>query len=314
MAAGIEDVLGSLKDALNLVLSKPALVLSDLAKVAALEIVLSYAFAICVSLASMMIGGAGALSGSLPLALILVLVFFIPFVVLSAALGATPYRLFDGRAKGGSAGAIKSFSGLIIPMGKYALLTASALIVVVGGAALLALFLASINPWIAAIVALAAFALLIFFVFAVQFAPLEVALSGAGPFEAIRRSYSLATGNLLAVILFDILMVIAGLGVGFAMIFVSMPGGMLNLVPGVGFIAAMAYSAIVTVIGSVISMLFTLTPNYFFWRRLTGAPPQKKAGLEAPKAQEPKTPVTQALPADKPEAKAPKAVRKKRKG
>lgn len=297
MSASIGDAIGSYRKGWGLLASNPPALLYDFTKVALLEMLLQIILAGGLLGTALLIGFDFS-TEEFPLPLMVVgLVLLLIVIFVGAALNAVPYSLVDERTKGRQGEVIKKTIELIIPIGRYILLLFAVFIaILVATLALAALAVSSLGE-IAIFIPMAFGGLLIVLaLFAFQFAVPEIVLRGAGAFESMKRSWAIVSKNVFPVILFDIMFISIMIFLGGILGFLNLPSQAIAAIPSIGEAAAIAYSAIISVVNSVVITLFTTLAFYFFWKDLTRT-------KEAPKMPE--------KPKAKPVARR-KARRKKR--
>lgn len=258
-----------------------------LAKVYALEFGMYLALGILAGVIAIV--AVFALGGSAPGALdpVLVIVLLIlgliivalPIAIFSRAVNLVSFRMVDSieRGKGGDVPIIERARGMFAPVAVYSIVILGIILAVILVLGALALLVLSWMP-VAGLVALPVlmviamlFALAVSFFF--QFAPLEIALGGAGGIEALRRSASMVRANLAVTLIFDVIVLCVSFAVGIAFSVVTQVIGfafaLAAIIPGL-FIALFVLMIAIYFVQALAIGILMVPMMYRFWKELGG--------------------------------------------
>lgn len=267
MPGTIETVTDSFKDAFNFFAANTKPLLASFAKIVALAYVVQIASTALSVGAGMAVPEGAGLAESLPL-LAVALVGFIALSILSMAISATAYSVVEARGKGKGISILARARELIVPIGKYTLaylgivlglLVATFVSMTVGGA------------FVGVLAAIALLAVGVGALFALQFTVAEIAVRGTDVIEAFKRSFSIVRGNLMAVALFDVVLlaVLIALTLAFSLAqqapLMAVGAGADMPVMAAAVAAWVALSFLDTLIVSLLSTICI----YFFWKRVS---------------------------------------------
>ena len=284
MGSTIDRAVSVAGSSLDFSLKKWETLVWPLAKIYAVEFLLIMVVgALAAGLAFMAIGGAAAELLDPVIAIVLIFIMIsllvIPLAIFSRAVSMVSYRAIDSVDRGGK-GDVPIIAGareMLVPVAVYSLVMFGAFVgalVILGGLFAIALFsfpLAGIFLLPPFFLLFMAFALVISFLF--QFAPLEIALKGAGGTEALRKSASLVRANLGLTIVFDIIVFFISIAVGVVFSLVSQVLSMLfavaAIVPGL-FIVLMAVMMVLFFVQSIATGILIVPLMYRFWKSLGG--------------------------------------------
>ncbi|MCI0503644.1 hypothetical protein L0Y65_02925 [Candidatus Micrarchaeota archaeon] len=281
MAGVFETIYDAVVDAVGFFLKRPGETVAEFAKVAAIGLGAQLMFLFLIMAAGLAIGGSASLDVLTIAFVIAIALIAIAFFIVSTAVSATPYCIVSGMRKNRKTGIIQKARELLPAVAGYcgAII---ALLIIVFSLALGGALLSGGNEMVAGFLMLGALAAVIVAVFFIQFAVPDMAVNGTDALGSLKSSYTTVTKNVWAVLLFDIILVIALFGT--VMVF-SVPQGIIenqlaattdNLAAAIVlFGLSLAASLLETIAVSLIAVNLT----YSFWRALIGpeAPPPEAA-------------------------------------
>ncbi|MEW6036416.1 MAG: hypothetical protein AB1529_07425 [Candidatus Micrarchaeota archaeon] len=273
MGGAIETALEPLKEALDFFMKNASRLTVEFLKLSALSMLVQILF-FAGLFAILMAGGAGSIDGGGAMgmaAIALALLLFLAFTVLGAAISATAYPLVQEMTKGKGIGILAKARELLVPIGKYTLIIWGVMLAMLVAFFVMTGAAGSLGPLVSVLGVLVLLVILAAFVFVTQFSVPEIALRGAGPVDGIRRSWNTVAGNIWAVIVFDIVLLIVVIGTG---LMFSIAQGFANaIMVSSGDLASMAAGVLaslaISFVQSVVIALLTVPPIYFFWKKVS---------------------------------------------
>ncbi|MEW6748822.1 MAG: hypothetical protein AB1295_03905 [Candidatus Micrarchaeota archaeon] len=278
MPATIGEAFNSFKEALGFLLSKPGPILSDFAKVAALGLVVQFALSgLTIVLASAMGVDLESVADP-PLEFMLIAILIaIPAVITNGAINATPYYLVQEREGGKRGDVIKKMLALLLPIGAYMAAFAALMIGLMIGTVALAALGSTLNLLIGLAAGMIGIFAMVAAIFGLQFAVPEIVLRGTGAIESMKRSWKLSTSNMVAVFVFDVMLVLI------VMSFYALFAGIASLGASAGDFLGMSYSMLVSLVSGMVMTTVTVMPYYFLWKKIA-VPVAAKSAPQMPEA------------------------------
>ena len=219
-----------------------------------------------------MLGGTDSVSSitqmmaSLGAAMILLIPLVIIALAISIAISFLRYPAVDERAKGGKIAIFQKLRELALPSIGYGLVI-TVITLVLFSPIILGIITQNLGA-MCIFVILSILAVLVF-VLVTQFSQWELTIEKAGVFESLGRSYGLVKGNIVEVIVFDIITIVFTILLyipfwiaSFVLNFIGMIGG----IAGLGII--LMGSLVITFVWSAVLLTVVVPLQYSFWKTL----------------------------------------------
>lgn len=228
------------------------------------------------------------LSQNIPLLILIsfILIFVVMiFGAITLAINAVQSVAVEERLKGKKVAILDSFRNLLVPVGKYSILTSIATILAfaIPSILILASFLPFLNSrgfsaldtsslftFLGTILAgvflfLIVYLAWILVMFFIQFAILEIVFNKLGPVESIHRSIAIVKKNLLATFIFDMCIAAIAFGIGLVFAAILFP---FRLFLGTSLMVSLV-EFIIGIPEYLLITLITVPAFYFFWKSIS---------------------------------------------
>jgi hypothetical protein len=280
MAGPFETIYYSILDAVGFFLKKPAALMLEFAKVAAIGMIVQVAFIFLMMGLGIATGGTSATDAAMIAFVAAAVLIAIAFFIATTAVSATAYCIVDNMLRQKErAGIIQKALALLPAVAGYCAIMIG-LFVLVFGFALGAVLLMGGDAVLTIIPMLIALCIILGAVYAFQFALPKIALEGMDAIGALKSSYEIVKKNGWVVLLFDIILVIVLFGI---VLVLSLPQGaiegqMVAAGTDVTAVAALLVAYVIfSIIETVVISLIAVNLIYFFLMRIGGIPAVEEA-------------------------------------